>query len=84
MIVDYRKSMIEHTPILIDGAVVEQCLYSVCSLATFIASQLYIACLFTVVLFLYLFIVHLTHFLHYWLEPVSKHFSVRSTPIRRT
>ena len=49
---------------------------SVCSLATFIASLLCIACLLTVVLFLYLPIVHLTPFLYYWLEPVSKHFTV--------
>ena len=48
-------------------------------LATFIASLLYIACLFTVVLFLYLPIVHLIPFLHYWLEPVSKHFTVFGT-----
>ena len=43
---------------------------------TFIASLLYIACLFTVVLFLNLPIVPLTSVLHYWLEPVSKHFTV--------
>jgi hypothetical protein len=43
---------------------------SVCTLL------LYIASLFTVVLFLYLPIVHLIPSLHYWLEPVSKHFNV--------
>ena len=45
----------------------------------YLLQVLYIACLFTVVLFLYLPIVHLIPFLHYWLEPVSKHFTVRST-----
>ena len=57
---------------------------SVCSLTNFIASPLYIDCLFTVVLFLYLPIVHLTPFLHYCLEPVSKHFTVYTCSIRRT
>jgi hypothetical protein len=47
----------------------------------YVASLLYIACLFTVILFLYLPIVHLIPYLHYWLEPVSKHFTVRSTPV---
>ena len=32
-------------------------------------------------LFLYLFVDHLIPFLHYWLLPVSKHFTVRSTPV---
>ena len=38
----------------------------------YVASLVYIACLFTVVLFIYLPIVHLTPFLHYWLGPVGK------------
>ena len=47
----------------------------------YVASLLYKARLFAAVLFFYLPIVNLIPFLHYWLEPVSKHFTVKSTPV---
>jgi hypothetical protein len=59
----------------------------VCSLASYSLAAVYsiatviFHCILLLFLFLYLPIVHLIPFLHCWLETVSKHFIVRSTPV---